>query len=248
VTASAADPAGLAHRLSLAHRNGLHDVDPAPYAAITRDDAFAIQRAVQSELGASTGLIKTAIAPDGLGAAAPIYAAGFGHNGFQLPSTNVIGLELEIGFVLASDLTVETAIADEIAAVDAIDHYFVGVEICGTRYTDRPAAGYNGGLADNMAALGYVMDPTPRVLGAEIENFDAELHFAGQRIHFAPTKHSFGTVLASYIAYARNQQPHLPLKAGTIITTGSLCGLVPISGTGAVLGKLGNHTVTFDIV
>lgn len=241
------DITDLAHRLSTAHRNGLHDVDPAPYAAITRDDAFAIQRAVQSSLGGATGLIKTAIAPDGLGAAAPIYASGFGHNGFRLPSANVIGLELEVGLVLGSDLSVEAA-ADDVAAIDAIDHYFVGVEICGTRYADRAAAGYEGGLADNMAALGYVMDPTQRELGAEIEGFDAELHFAGQQIHFAPTKHSFGNVLASYIAYARNQQPHLPLKAGTIITTGSLCGLVPISGTGAVLGKLGNHTVSFDIV
>jgi hypothetical protein len=241
------DITDLSRRLTLAHRNGVHDVDPAPYATITRDDSFAIQRAVQSALGATTGLIKTAIAPDGLGTAAPIYAAGFGHNGFRLPSTNVIGLELEIGLVLGADLSVEAA-ADEVTAVEAIDHYFVGVEICGTRYADRPAAGYNGGLADNMAALGYVLDPTPRDLGAEIDGFDAELHFAGQRIHFAPTKHSFGTVLASFIAYARNQQPHLPLKAGTIVTTGSLCGLVPISGTGAVLGKLGNHTVSFDIV
>ena len=242
------DTADLARRLALAHRNGLHDVDPAPFASVTRDDAFAIQRAVQAELGVATGLIKTAIAPDGLGAAAPIYASGFGHNGFQLPSTNVIGLELEVGLVLGSDLSVEAATADDVAAIDAIDHYFVGIEICGTRYADRAAAGYNGGLADNMAALGYVLDPTPRVLGAEVENFDVELNFAGQRIYFAPTKHSFGNVLASYIAYARNQQPHLPLKAGTVITTGSLCGLVPISGTGAVLGKLGNHTVSFDIV
>jgi 2-keto-4-pentenoate hydratase len=239
--------ADLARRLALGHLNRVHDVDPAPYANLGRDDAFAIQRAVQSSLGVATGLIKTAVAPDGLGAAAPIYASGFGHNGFKLPSANVIGLELEIGLVLGTDLSVEAA-ADEVAAIDAIDHYFVGVEICGTRYADRAAAGYNGGLADNMAALGYVLDPTPRDLGAEIDGFDAELNFAGRQIHFAPTKHSFGNVLASYIAYARNQQPHLPLKAGTVITTGSLCGLVPITGTGAVVGKLGNHTVSFDIV
>lgn len=241
------DIADLARRLTLGHLNQAHVVDPAPYAAISRDDAFAIQRAVQSNLGVATGLIKTAIAPDGLGAAAPIYASGFGLNGFKLPAANVIGLELEVGLVLGADLSVEAA-ADEIAAIDAIDHYFVGVEICGTRYADRAAAGYEGGLADNMAALGYVRNPAPRDLGAEIEGFDAELHFAGQQIHFAPTKHSFGSVLASYIAYARNQQPHLPLKAGTIVTTGSLCGLVPITGTGAVLGRLGNHTVSFDIV
>lgn len=242
------DIADLARRLATAHRNAVHDVDPAPFTAIGRDDAFAIQRTVQTELGKATGLIKTAVAPDGRGTAAPIYASGFGHNGFQLPSANVVGLELEVGFVLGSDLSSDTALADEVAIIDAIDHYFVGIEICGSRYTDRAAAGYEGGLADNMSALGYVMDPTPRDIGADISNFDVELTFAGHRIHFGPTKHSFGSVLASYVAYAGNQQPHLPLKAGTIVTTGSLCGLVPISGTGAVTGKLGNHVVSFEIV
>ena len=38
-----------------------------------------------------------------------------------------------------------------------------------------------------------------------------------------------------------------PLKAGTVITTGSLCGLVPISGTGRVEAVLGNHTVAFSL-
>jgi len=32
-----------------------------------------------------------------------------------------------------------------------------------------------------------------------------------------------------------------------VVTTGSLCGLVPISGTGHVVGRLGNHAVSFDI-
>ena len=74
------------------------------------------------------------------------------------------------------------------------------------------------------------------------------LGYAGQQIHVGPAKHSFGNVQASFIAYAKKQQPHCPLKAGTVITTGSLCGLVPTSGTGHVVGRIGNHTVELDIV
>ena len=239
----------LAQRLATAHQAGLRNVDATPYAQLDREAAFDIQRRVMSLLGETPGLYKTAIAPDGVGAVAPIYASRLGQSGnFQLPQANVIGLELEVGLVLDRDLDEATANADELDIIEAIDYYFVGVEVCGTRYADRAVAGYNGGLADGMSHLAYVMNPTHREMGADIHNFDVELEFAGQRIHFAPAKHSFGTVQASFIAYAKKQQQHCPLKAGTIITTGSLCGLVPITGTGHVVGRFGNHTVEFDIV
>ena len=240
----------LAQRLADAHKAGRHDVDPTPYSGIDRDTVFDVQRRVMALLGETPGLYKTGVAPDnGLGVVAPIYKSRFGQSGnFKLPQANVIGLELEVGLVLDRDLDQATALRDELEIIEAIDHYFVGIEICGTRFSDRAAAGYNGGLSDGMSHLAYVMNPTHREMGAEINNFDVELEFAGNKIHSAPAKHSFGTVLASFIAYAKNQQPHCPLKAGTVVTTGSLCGLVPISGTGHVVGRLGSHTVEFDIV
>ncbi len=239
------DTSLLAQRLADAHKAGRHDVDPTTYAALVRAEAFDIQQRVMSALGHTPGLIKTAIAPDGTGIVAPIYARYFGTSGsFQLPSANVVGLELEVGLVLNADVDG----ADEAATLAAIDHYFVGIEICGTRYTDRAAAGATGGLADNMSALGYVRDPLPRQAGTTIDGMTVTLEFAGKPIHSAVAKHSFGIVLASYLAYARSQQPFLPLRAGTVITTGSLCGLVPITGTGHVVGRLGDHTVTLDMV
>lgn len=239
----------LAHQLAEAHRAGRHDIDAAPYAQLDRETAYRVQQAAMAELGEAPAMYKTLIAPDGLGTVAPIYRSGFGKSGsFKLSSLNITGLELEVGLVLANDLTVEAANRDEIDIVEAIDYYFVGVEVCGTRYVDRTISGANGGLADNGSALGYVMDPTHRDPGAELENYDVQLEFAGQQIWSAPAKHSFGTVLKSFIAYAKNQHPAYPLKAGSIVTTGSLCGLVPISGTGHVVGRLGSHTVEFDIV
>ena len=201
-----------------------------------------------SALNETPALLKTPVTPDGLGACAPIYRSRVGTSGaFQLSSPTITGLEVEVGLVLASDLSAETANRDEIEIIEAISHYFVGIEVCGTRYADRSLAGVNGGLADNASAYGYVIDPTHRDAGADIENYDVHLEFAGKEIWSAPGKHSFGTVLNSFIAYAKNQNPAFPLKAGTVVTTGSLCGLVPISGTGHVIGRLGNHAVSFDI-
>ena len=41
----------------------------------------------------------------------------------------------------------------------AIDHYFLGVEICGTRVTDRAKLGPSAVLADAMSAFGYCIGP-----------------------------------------------------------------------------------------
>lgn len=238
----------LAQQLIEAQRAGRHDVDAVPYAALDRAAALRIQSATMSALNETPALLKTIVTPDGLGTCAPIYRSRVGNSGaFQLSSPMITGLEVEVGLVLASDLTTDAANRDEIDIIEAISHYFVGIEVCGTRYADRSLAGVNGGLADNASAYGYVIDPAHRDAGAEIENYDVRLEFAGKEIWAAPAKHSFGTVLNSFIAYAKNQNPAFPLKAGTVVTTGSLCGLVPISGTGHVVGRLGNHTVSFDI-
>lgn len=223
-------------------------VDATLFAGIDRAAAYRIQAGVLAALNETPALIKTAIQPDGVGIAAPIFASRFGQSGeFELPVATVTGLEVEVGLALGSDLTAETANADEAAIIEAIDHYFVGIEVCGTRFADRKLAGVQAGLADNMSSYGYVINPMERDTGADIDRFDVQLSLNGVQIHGAPAKHSFGTVLNSFIQYAKSQVPAYPLKAGTIVTTGSLCGLVPVSGPGRAKAVLGSHTVEFTL-
>jgi 2-keto-4-pentenoate hydratase len=229
-----------------AHRNGTHTVDPAPYSALDRAGAYRVQHGVMTGLGETPGLYKTAVAPDGLGIVAPIYASRLSQAGeVQFPEANVVGLEVEVAVVLGKPMTAEM---DDAALLDAIDHYVMGVEIVGTRYTDRDAASATGGLADAMSALGYVVHTEWRPAGADLDGVEVSLEFAGRSIWAAPTKHSFGGVRNSLMAYARNQMPAYPLPAGMLVTTGSVCGLVKTSGTGRVVARLGDQTITFDIV
>lgn len=223
-------------------RHGTHSVDATPFASLDRAAAYRIQSSVLAAVGAKVGMLKTAIHGDGIGVAAPIFAAAVGRNGFRLPVANVLGLEVEVGVVLGKDVGAETDLAS------AVDHYFAGIEIVGSRFADRKLAGTNGQLADNMSALGYVVGNEPRVLRDQIDGLTVSLEFAGKQIYSAPAVHGFGTVLASLAAYAKAQQPGLALKAGTIITTGSLCGLVLTSGTGHAVARLGNDVVDFDLV
>ncbi len=240
--------ADLIQQLVAAHRASQSTVDATLFSDIDRAAAYRIQAGVLAALGETAGLIKTAVQPDGTGIAAPIFASRFGRSGgFQLSRATVTGLEVEVGLVLGADLSAETANADDAAIIEAIDHYFVGIEVCGTRYRDRLAASVQGGLADNMSSYGYVIDPAARESGADIDAFDVQLSLDGVQLHSGSAKHSFGTVLNSFIAYAKNQVPAYPLKAGTIVTTGSLCGLVPVPGPGHVKATLGSHTVELTL-
>ena len=239
----------LAQQLFEAQKDGRQDVDAAPFSTLDRAAAYRIQARVLDMLGEKPALLKTLIAADGVGVAAPIYGSRVGQSGsYRTSAKTVTGLEVEVGLVLAHDLSAETAINDEAAIADAIDHYFVGVEICGRRYADPKLAGPNGPLADGASAYGYVINPKPREFGADIENFDVALEFNGKQIHAGPAKHSFGTVLASFLAYAKAQYPAYPLRAGTVITTGSLCGMVPVSGPGHAIARFGSHEVTLDLI
>ena len=241
------DDADLIRLLSDAQRSGARTIDATTIGDLDRAAAYRILTGTQVELGEATGLLKTAVQPDGVGAAAPIYASRLGRSPHaSFPVDRVVGLEVEVGVVLASDIPNDAAM-DEAAVITALDHYFVGVEVLGTRYVDRTKGGPLAGFADNMSAYGYVVGPRYE-RGSDLDGQVVTLEFAGKQIYSAPAKHGFGTVLASLVAYARAQHPRLPLSAGTIITTGSLCGLVPTSGTGHVVAHLGDTAVELDIV
>jgi 2-keto-4-pentenoate hydratase len=236
------DTAELIKRLASAARAGTRTVNASVYKELSRDDAYDVQDGVREALGASVGMLKTAVHPDGIGVASPIYAGGVGAAPAMRHSASLaLGVEVEVGVVLARDI----ASSADIPA--AIDHYFTGVEVCGTRYVDRSLAGPTGSLADSQSALGYVIGPG-RAAADDINGLDVVIEFAGKQIYAAPAKHGFGNVLASLRAYADRQHATLPLTKGSIITTGSMCGLVPTSGSGHLVARLGDQIVEFDLV
>lgn len=234
--------------LAAAQRRGSSDVDVARYSGLDRETAFRVQAGVLAALGQAAGMLKTGVHADGVGVASPIYANNIGRiPGYRLAAGPVIGLEVEIGVVLGRDIAPDAS-ADESMVAAAVDHYFLGVEICATRYTDRKLAGPTGGLADNQSSYGYAIGPN-WALSGQPNGLEVRLSFNGTEIYAAPAKHGFGTVLASLAAYTRSQRTEFPLRAGTIITTGSLCGMVATGGgPGHVVASLDGKLVEFDIV
>ena len=233
--------AELIARLIEAQRAGARSVDQSGLSELNRGAAYRVQAGVMRGLGEHPGVIKTAVQSDGFGVAAPIYSSHVGHAPrFSLPAGRVVGLEVEVGVVLSRNVGGSRDLAG------AIDHFFLGIEVCGTRLLDRKAATPSAGLADNMSAFGYVIGGR-RASADAIAGLEVRLQLDGREIYVAPAKHGFGTVLASLSAYADSQVAHLPLHAGTIVTTGSMCGLVPCTTAGIVVASLGAESVSFTL-
>lgn len=239
----------LAHHLAAAQRAQRHELDPAPFASLDREAAYRVQARVRDLLGETIGALKVGIAADGKAIVAPIYRTSVGESGkLALPVGNFVGLEVEIGVVLGRDLTPSIAAQGEAAMTGAINHFIMGIEVIGTRFTDRKAAGAEGGLADCLSTLGYAVGTTPWPRGEAISGLQVQLDYNGKTIHSGPARHAFGTVLNSFFAYAREQRPEYPLTAGMVVTTGSLCGLVPAAGPGRAVARMGDQSVSVDIV
>mgnify|MGYP001179560724 CR=1 FL=1 len=236
----------LAAALAAAQSAGTKSVDQSAYATLDRAGAYRVQLATAKALGVEPAMLKVAVAPDKIGSVAPIYAGRVGDSGkTRLPSANVTGLEVEVGVELKSDLPPGS---DAAAVEAAVGRYYMGIEVCGTRYADRTKSAYDVGLADNMSAFGYVIDQSTWEHDGNLEGLHIVLTFNGETIWDKPAKHGFGTVLASVIAYAALPEQPYPLKAGTLVTTGSLCGLVQTSGPGKGVAKMGGHTVEVELI
>jgi 2-keto-4-pentenoate hydratase len=235
----------LVRRLSDAQRNGSQTVDATALAEVDRAAVYRIQKAVMGAIGERAGMYKVWTNATGDAAIAPIYASRVGDSGtLRLASATVTGLEVEVGVVLARDLP---AGSDRATVDAALGRYFMGIEICGTRFADRSKAGVEAGFADNMSAFGYAFDTRDWEHGAVADGKELILTFKGNPIWVGPARHGFGGVLNAVYAYAALRERPYPLMAGTILTTGSLCGLVPTKGPGKGVARMGGHAVEVEL-
>lgn len=223
-------------------------IDPAKLAHLDLDAAYRVSLGQQTILGEQVALYKTAVRTDGSpGVASPIWASRVGQSGpdYVFPRDLVVkGLEFEIGVVLSRDIE-GCEDLDEEAVEAAVDHYFLGIEVVGTRLAptaggEKPSPAQS--LADHNSALGYVFGGR-YARGRDVSGLEASFEIDGKEIDRKPAVPGCGTVLASVVAYAKAQHPGLPLRAGTVITTGALsgCVLLPEGARGLVVGRLGNE-------
>ncbi len=221
----------LAQALAAARRQRrLHD-----YSAT---EAPADPYRVQAEVARLTGTVaagwKTGFGPDRdrTPIAGPIFGSDLLPDGgiYRLVPGEQVLVEVELALRLARDLPAGRtySIADVLAASEEM---LVGIELIGTRYANADSAPFAARLADNLNNGAYVTGEGVRDFATLARiSLPMRLWIDGALVADRPGVHPDGDPLTGVAAWACAQADRLGgLKAGQVITTGSLNTPAPLS-------------------
>ncbi|MCZ8182919.1 MAG: hypothetical protein O9322_08110 [Beijerinckiaceae bacterium] len=209
---------------------------PGPEPA-SLEEAYTIQKLTCESLGESVAGWKVADHPRLGPIAAPIFAGMSKVEGASWPFGPGLGVEIEIALRLKRDLVPGTYTRAMIA--EAIDGYSLGVELVGARLAE-PDRNLFAFLGDLMANRGYVMgnECKPRQ-DLAVPGRACRFRIDGKLVHDAPAAPPALDPLGATAAWlSRGNDALGGLKAGQFVTTGSVCGIIPVPGPGAAVAEI----------
>ncbi|HEY5797999.1 MAG TPA: fumarylacetoacetate hydrolase family protein [Bosea sp. (in: a-proteobacteria)] len=240
----------LADALVRAHLTGTGLDAPSLPVPPSPAGAMQVQALVQQRLARPIGGWKVAIGPQQLPVAAPLLAV--------YPDDAAIGLsskftvEVELAVFLRNDFPRRKAgsyVRSDV--LEAIDRVVLGIEVIGGRFENPADVPFLSFLADNLGNRAYVVgDSVPLAALNDIDGLDCDVTLDGRALYRAPASHPAKDPLLPLLAYANAQSDDLGgLKAGQVVTTGSLCGVLPIETAGlleARVSQVGQVRVRFS--
>lgn len=142
--------------------------------------------------------------------------------------TSALAIEAEVAFRVARDIDAATAATIDFA--DAFDRVLVAIEVCDTRLAAQPAPNALWKLADSLSNAGLVVGSGSCAPGeVDFARLRCVVDIDGSRRFDGTASHPLGdprVLLPWWLAFATARAP---LRAGDVVTTGSWCGMVPIS-------------------
>jgi 2-keto-4-pentenoate hydratase len=230
---------GLAGLIAEGHRSGVL-IDglgalPAPPDVAA---AMKVQAQVAEALGESVAGWKVGITPEGEGLAAPLFSRLL----FDSPASRplgrdgILGIEVEVALRLGRDLEQGREAPSPEALFGAAASVVAGIEIVASRFRDQPSLPFTAHLADNLANAGYVVGggaPGGKLI--DLAALHCRVEIGGELAFDAVQDHPQGDPLVPLAAWAA--APAHPLggmRAGQIVTLGTLCGLLPVTAPGPV--------------
>lgn len=200
--------------------------EPAPRST---EDAYAVHAELMRELGEIGGWKIGAPSAQADSMYAPLPAAGLHASPARLPASThpLRGIEVEVAFILGSDLPARPkpyALEEIVAAVHSVVPVIEEVE---SRLRDRGQAGPMWALADLQSHGALISGtPIPGWLGLKTESLHVRLCFDDAVIIDRECHNRGGDPLVQLQRLANSVGPRYGgLKAGQIVTTGSLTGL-----------------------
>jgi 2-keto-4-pentenoate hydratase len=205
-------------------------------------DGLAIQADIAKALGHAQAGWKVAIAEDGTPVAGlmpgPWLAPGDVYDGAIGAELRV---EIEIALRLAEDVPMRpNQPYSRAELLGHCDKAYLGIEIVESRLANWQGVPFALWLADALGHGGYYLgqELDMKVLD-DLTGLGCFIALNGVTIYDQPAVHGNGDPMAPFLAWANRRDELMGgLRAGQIVTTGSLCGGVLSPGKGEIVTKL----------
>jgi len=206
-------------------------------------EGLAIQREISRSMGFADLGWKVAIAEDGTAIGGlmpgPWLAAGETYEGATGAELRV---EIELALRLARDVPLRPEQPYSRAELlDHCDKAYLGIEIVEGRLANwLGKVAMPLWLADAMGHGGYFLgQELPKTVLDDLSGLSCFISLNDVTIYDRPAVHGNVDPMAPFLAWANRKEEGLgPLKAGQLVTTGSLCGGVLSPGKGEVVARL----------
>jgi 2-keto-4-pentenoate hydratase len=241
----------IADELVRAHLSGRGIVSSSLPVPLSPASAMQVQALVRERLAKPVAGWKVAIGPQQLPVAAPLL--DLYPDSSEIRLFHNCAIEVELAVYLRKDLPRrETGAYDRSDILDSIENVVLGIEVIGARFDSAANVPFLSFLADNLGNRAYVVGDSVQLSAlSEVNGLDCHVTLDGQPLYQAPASHPAGDPLLPLLAYANAQSDHLGgLKAGQVVTTGSLCGVLPVRAGGlleARVMQVGQVSVGFSV-
>ncbi|WCK80184.1 fumarylacetoacetate hydrolase family protein [Agrobacterium fabrum] len=210
------------------------------------EDALEVQREFSKLEGADTSAWKVAKSPDGSPVVAPLHPYQDAAPYAALPWRTGMKIEVEIAVRLDKDLPVRTDKVYERSDIEAaISDAYLGAELVWSGIAEGGSVSFPAFLADRLGNAGYIRGPAiPLEALQPGSSIPLKLWLNKQIAYDDTAQHPSKDVLSWLCDYANDRTRLVSsLRAGTIITTGSLCGALHVTDPGEISAQLGVDAV-----
>ncbi|MBY3129856.1 fumarylacetoacetate hydrolase family protein [Rhizobium laguerreae] len=244
------DPRTLVARLHSLRQAGRQEATDTFALPADLHQAMEAQNLLTAADHISSNAWKVTVSPQGQAVTAPLYPYAKAASGADIPWYPGLKFETEIAVRLGGDLPVRAGIPYSRAeVVEAISTVYLGAELLVSAVKESGSVSFLLFVADRLGNSGYVLGPeVEKSVVDTAAGTPLKVTHAGRTIYDGPAQHPKGDVLTWLVDYANDGvRPETSLRAGALITTGTLSGAIELTEPGEIDILLGDIRLSFSV-
>lgn len=244
------DPRAVAARFHSLRQAGKQEETGSFTLPTDLHQAMETQNFLAAADGISSNAWKVTVSPEGQAVTAPLHPYSEAAAGASIPWYPGLKFETEIAVRLGKDLPIRSgAPYSRAEVVEAISAAYLGAELLVSAVRESGGVSFLLFTADRLGNSGYVLGPKlEKSVVDTAGGTQLKVTHAGRSIYDGPAQHPKGDVLTWLVDYANDgQRPETSLKAGALITTGTLSGAVELTEPGEIDISFGDTRLSFSV-